>query len=479
MILSPSQLAHLQGVLGPNGLLTAAEDVAPFCADWRGRAGGQALCVALPASVSACAEIIGFCYRENLPLCPQGGATGLVLGAVPDGEIVVSLKRLNRIRSVDPVNDALIVEAGATLAAVQECAKAHDRLFPLSLASEGSASIGGLCATNAGGVGVLHYGMMRNLVLGLEVVLPDGRIWDGLTALRKDNSGYDLKQVFIGAEGSLGVITAASLKLFLQPKAFGTALAAVNDLAGAVALLTYIKGATRGAVTAFEAMPALGIKLVCDQFPDSRSPLSLAHPWHVLMEISHGRSAGAAEELESLLSEAASEGLLLDAAIAMSEAQRQAFWALRERLPLSEKAFGAALKHDISVPISAIAEFYDAALARVAQIAPMAQVIAFGHLGDGNLHFNVAMAQGGPLGALAPLEGEVTGAILDLVALHRGSFSAEHGIGRQKLDDMRARKSPVALDLMRALKTALDPKGLMNPGRVIPPLPPAKESEAS
>lgn len=478
MILSPTQLERFGALLGPGGVLTAPEEIAPFCADWRGRERGHAPCVLLPASTSACAALVGFCAEQHLPLCPQGGGTGLVLGAVPNGEILLSLKRLNRIRHVDPINDALIVEAGVPLAAVQECAKAHDRLFPLSLASEGSALIGGLCATNAGGVGVLQYGMMRDLVLGLEVVLPDGRVWDGLTALRKDNSGLDLKHLFLGAEGILGVITAASLELFPLPKGYSTALAATSDLAKAVALLTFAKARTRGRVTAFEAMPALGIKLVCDQFPGTRSPLALAHPWHVLIEISHASPANTGEDLEGLLADAAREGLLLDGVIANSEAQRQDFWALRERLPLSEKAFGAALKHDISVPISAIAEFYDAALARVAQIAPMAQVIAFGHLGDGNLHFNVAMAQGGPLGALAPLEGEVTGAILDLVAFHRGSFSAEHGIGRQKLTDMQARKSPVALDLMRAIKQALDPLGLMNPGRVISPAPLNQEGQS-
>ena len=469
MILTPAQLERFGALLGPGGVLTAPEDIAPFCADWRGRQAGHAPCVLLPSSTSACAALIGFCAEQHLPLCPQGGNTGLVLGAVPDGEILLSLKRLNRIRHVDPINDALIVEAGVPLASVQECAKANDRLFPLSLASEGSALIGGLCATNAGGVGVLHYGMMRDLVLGLEVVLPDGRVWDGLTALRKDNSGLDLKHLFLGAEGILGVITAASLKLFPQPKAFATALAAVPDLAKAVMLLTFAKARTRGHVTAFEAMPAFGIKLVCDQFPASRSPLSLAHPWHVLIEISHASPANAGEDIESLLADAANEGLLLDGAISNSQAQRQDFWALRERLPISEKAFGGALKHDISVPISAIAEFYDAAVAQVAKIAPMAQVIAFGHLGDGNLHFNVAMAQGGPLGALAVLAPEVSGAILDLVARYRGSFSAEHGIGRQKLGDMQARKSPIALDLMRAIKQAIDPKGLMNPGRVLPP----------
>lgn len=469
MTLSAHQLDSLRALLGPDAVLTGAEDVAPYCADWRGREGGHTPCVLLPASTAACAALVGYCHNENLAICPQGGNTGLVLGGVPNGEIVLSLKRLNRIRSVDPINDALVVEAGATLAAVQDCARQHDRLFPLSLASEGSATIGGLCATNAGGVGVLHYGMMRDLVLGLEVVLADGRIWDGLTALRKDNSGYDLKQLFLGAEGTLGVITAASLKLFARPQAFGTALAAVKDLASAVALLTFAKGAARGALTAFEAMPALGVRLVCEQFADSRSPLSLAHPWHVLIETSQFGAASDGEDLENLLAEAASEGLLLDGAIAKSEAQRQAFWALRERLPLSEKAFGGALKHDVSVPISAIAAFYDRACAEVARIAPQAQVIAFGHLGDGNLHFNVAMAQGGPITPLAACAEEISRAILDCVAHHHGSFSAEHGIGRQKLEEMRTRKSPIALDLMRAVKLALDPKGLMNPGRVITP----------
>ncbi len=460
-------LPRFRDLLGPAGVIDAPADLAPFCADWRGREPGSAPFALLPATTAECAAIVGLCAEARLPLCPQGGNTGLVLGAVPDGEIVLSLRRMNRIRALDPVNDTLVVEAGMVLANVQTTAAEAGRLFPLSLAAEGSAQIGGLCSTNAGGVGVLHYGMMRDLVLGLEVVLPDGRVLDALTGLRKDNTGYDLKQLFLGAEGTLGIITAASLKLFARPKGFATAMVGVPDLATALALLAFLKNEGEDALTMFEAMPDAGVRITLEQFPNLRPPLDGSSAWHILVEQSLFAHAASPEALETLLAEAMERGLAEDAVIARTEAQRQAFRAIREHLPLAEKAFGQAVKHDVSVPISAIAQFHDAACAAIARIAPEALIIAFGHLGDGNLHFNAALAPGADASILAAKAAEITRVTHDCVASFGGSFSAEHGIGRQKRAELAARKSPEALALMRALKTAIDPLGIMNPGRIV------------
>lgn len=460
-------LPRFQALLGPAGIIEAPADLAPFCADWRGREPGSAPFALLPASTAECVAIVRLCAEARLPLCPQGGNTGLVLGAVPDGEIVVSLRRMNRIRAVDLVNDTLVADAGVVLANVQTAADNAGRLFPLSLAAEGSAQIGGLCATNAGGVGVLHYGMMRDLVLGLEVVLPDGRILDALTGLRKDNTGYDLKQLFLGAEGTLGIITAASLKLFARPKGYATAMVGVPDLATALALLTFLKSEGENPLTMFEAMPAAGLRITHEQFPALRPPLDGAHAWHILVEQSLFSATPDPAALESLLAKSMEQGLAQDAVIARNEAQRLAFRAIREHLPLAEKAFGEAIKHDISVPISAIAQFYDAACAAIADIAPEALIIAFGHLGDGNLHFNAARAPGADAAEFATKAAAITRVAHDCVAEFGGSFSAEHGIGRQKRAELAARKSPEALALMRALKAAIDPLGIMNPGRIV------------
>lgn len=457
--------------LGPAGIRTAPEDIAPFCLDWRGRKGGHSPLILLPANRDECSRVVALCAQARQPISPQGGNTGLVLGGVPNGEVVLSLQRMNKIRRIDPLNDAMIVEAGAILANVQQAALDADRLFPLSLASEGSAQIGGLCSTNAGGVAVLRYGMMRDLVLGLEVVLADGRIWDGLTALRKDNTGYDLKQLFLGAEGTLGIITAVTLKLFPRPRSFATAWLAVEGLAQAIDCLALAKSLSGGAVTAFEAMPDIGIELVQDQFPDSRSPLSASSPWHILMEMSFGRVEGAQETLTSALEAAFADGLINDAVIASNEAQRLAFWNIRERLPLAEKAFGAAIKHDVSTPISDLPRFYEAANRAVHDIVPNAAIIAFGHLGDGNLHYNVAPAPGMDPDRVFSRTSEITHAIHDCVMSFHGSISAEHGIGRQKQAELPMRKSAIAMEMMHVLKQALDPQGILNPGRILAATP--------
>ena len=464
-------IGRLQSRIGSAALLTAPAEMAPFLIDERGRYRGRALAVVRPADPEAVAAVVRLCAEHRVPIVPQGGNTGLCGAATPDGggrAIVLTLARLNRIRAVDPVNDTITVEAGVILADVQQAAAEVDRLFPLSLGGEGSARIGGNLSTNAGGTGVLRYGSARDLALGLEVVLPDGRIWDGLSALRKDNTGYDLKHLFIGAEGTLGIITAAVLKLFARPHGIETALLAVADPAGAVALLTRVRAATGDRVSAFELMLRTPLALVLDHIPGARDPFDRPHPCYVLLELSAGAAGDALRvEMESVLARALEDGLLRDAVIAESTAQAAAFWRLRETIPEAQKHEGASIKHDVSVPVSRIASFMAEAARRVGERIPGVRVCAFGHVGDGNVHFNLSQPEGADGAAFLAREEEINRIVHDIVAAMRGSISAEHGIGQLKRAALVHYKSAVEIELMRRIKASLDPDDLMNPGKVL------------
>ena len=464
---------RLTEIVGAGGLLTDPLDMAPFLVDERGLYRGATPAVVRPSTTDEVARVVALCASEKIPIVPQGGNTGLCGGATPDasgGELVVSLARLNRVREVDPLNYTITVEAGVILADVQKAAAEADRLFPLSLGGEGTARIGGNLSTNAGGTGVLRYGNARDLALGLEVVLPDGRIWDGLSALRKDNTGYDLKHLFIGAEGTLGIITAAVLKLFPRPHAIETALVALDDPAAAVALLARARAATGDRVTAFELILRLPFELVLAGIAGARDPFAQRHPCYVLAEL----SAGAGEDdararMESLLAAAMEDGLVRDAVIAESGAQAADFWKLRETIPEAQKQDGASIKHDISVPVSRIAAFMEQAAAAAEAAVEGVRVCAFGHVGDGNLHFNMSQPVGGDPAAFLEREGELNAIVHDTASRHGGSISAEHGIGQLKREALIRYKPGVAIDLMRRIKAALDPDNLMNPGKVLAP----------
>ena len=468
---APDLLRRLRDILGADALLSDAAACAPFLVDHRRLYRGRALAVALPRTVAQVAQLLALCDAARVGVVPHGGNTGYCGGATPDEsgrQLVLSLARLNRIRSVDPANYSLTAEAGCLLAQVQQAAAAAERFFPLSVGSEGSCQIGGNLSTNAGGINVLRYGMMRELVLGLEVVLADGRVLETLSGLRKDNTGYDLKSLFLGAEGTLGVISAATLKLFPRPRVHATALAAVPDVAAAVALLNALREASGERVSSFELIPRIAVELTTRHIPGVRDPLAAAYHWYVLAELS---SARADEPLETLLEEALgaalARGTVLDAALTRSERERAALWKLRESIPEAQRREGAGLKHDISLPVGALAEFVARATAWLAAQVPDARLVAYGHVGDGNLHFNLTQAVGADGAALLAREASVRRAIHDLVREFGGSFSAEHGIGRLKVDELERYASPVELDLMRALKRTLDPHGIMNPGKVL------------
>ncbi len=464
-------IERLRGLLGAAAVLTEPADTEPFLIDERGRYRGRAAAVVRPADAEAVAATVRLCAGRLVPIVPQGGNTGLCGAATPDESgraIVLSLARLDRVRAVDPANYTVTVEAGVILADVQKAAAAADRLFPLSLGGEGTARIGGTLSTNAGGAGVLRYGNARDLVLGLEVVLPDGRIWDGLSTLRKDNTGYDLKHLFVGAEGTLGVITAAVLKLFPRPHALETALLAVENPAAAVALLARARAATGDRTTTFELMLRTPLELVFAHIPGARDPFETPHPCYALLEL----AAGAADDdirtlTESFLAEAMEDGLVRDAVIAGSGAQAADFRKLRETIPEAQKHAGASIKHDVSVPVSRVADFMDEASRRVSERVPGLRVCAFGHVGDGNIHFNLSQPEGADGAAFMAREDELNGIVHDIVVAMRGSISAEHGIGQLKRAALVHYKPAVELDLMRRIKASLDPDGLMNPGKVL------------
>ena len=471
--LSPTILERLKAAVGPKGWTTDPLEMAPHLAENRDLYRGRAAMVLKPATTAEVAAVLRLCHETGTKLVPQGGNTGLVGGGIPfegGDEIVLSLARMNRIRSTDPLDNTITVEAGCILANVQAAADAVDRLFPLRIGSEGTCQIGGNLSTNAGGTAVLHYGNTRDLVLGLEVVLADGQVWDGLRALRKDNTGYDLKQLFIGAEGTLGVITAAVLKLFPKPRDVQTALVAVRDVAAAVELLSSARTISGDQVTAFELMPRIGLDYVLRHIPGTVDPLPRAYDWTVLIELSGGRpDSGLRQTLEALLADGLERGQVLDAVLAASEAQARAIWKLRDSMSEAQKPEGGSIKHDISVPVSRIPDFIARATRAVETLIPGVRIVAFGHIGDGNVHFNPSQ----PVGAdkerfLAQWE-SVNRIVHDIAAELGGSISAEHGLGRMKREEITHYKSALEIELMRSLKRTLDPKGILNPGKVLSP----------
>lgn len=464
-------LGSLVAAVGESHVLTDVVEMAPHLTDWRGRYTGSALAVVKPGSTAEVAAVVRACAAANVAIVPQGGNTGLCGGATPlaDGaSVVINLSRLNRIRSLDPLNDTIVVEAGCTLSALQDAAAGADRLFPLSLASEGSCEIGGNLSTNAGGVHVLRYGNMRDLVLGLEVVLPDGRVWDGLRGLRKDNTGYDLKQLFIGAEGTLGIITAAVLELFPRPRTHATAWVSVASPAAAVALLGQLRQHCGDRVAAFEIAARSAIQLVLKHIPGARTPLGGDPEWSVLMELEDAAQEGALNDLlERELGEAVDAGLVADAVLATSLSQAEALWALRENISEAQRVEGVSIKHDISVPVSRIPEFIERADAALLHNWPDLRIVTFGHIGDGNLHYNLSKPDALQNADFIDRTAEVNRIVHDLVAELGGSISAEHGLGQLKRTEIVRYKSEVELDLMRTIKRSLDPAGLMNPGKVV------------
>ena len=465
-------IEKLRSIVGPQGLLTDKNDVEPYVHDWRGIYVGETAVVVRPANTEEVAAVVGACAESRTSVVPQGGNTGMCMAAVPRvgrDEIVLSLARMNRIRNADPLNNTLTAEAGVVLATIQQSAAAIDRFFPLSLGAEGSCTIGGNLSTNAGGVNVLRYGNTRDLVLGLEVVLPDGRVWDGLRSLRKDNTGYDLKQLFIGAEGTLGVITAAVLKLFPRPSASATAWAAVKGPEAALELLALLRRHCGDRINAFELISRACLELVVRHVPGTRDPLADRHEWYVLTELADSQPGEKLRhELETALQDALEAGLVLDATIAESGNQSQALWRIRESIPEAARGeSGMLYRHDVSVAVSAVPEFVREAGPALEKRFPGAQVICFGHLGDGNLHYNAFVPGRSRSDAAARDAHDVTDLIYDIVQRFGGSFSAEHGIGLAKVNELVRYKSPVEVDLMRSIKRTLDPHGLMNPGKVL------------
>ncbi len=460
-------LDGLKQLLGPKGWTREPEALMAASTPWRGAfAPGDTPLIARPASTDETAALVKLCAQHRVAITPQGGNTGLVDGGTPHGEITVSMTRMQAVRDLDGFNNSLTIEAGAPLVAAQKAASDAGRLFPLSLGSEGTATIGGLISTNAGGVAVLRYGMMRDLLLGLEVVLPSGEVWDGLSGLRKNNTGYDLKHLFAGAEGTLGLITAATLKLFPAVQR-ASAWITCESAADVVALLARIRETAGDTVTSFEMIPANAVKMVREDMTNLRDPLPSPSPWRVLCEISMGSESHARETLENALGAALEDGLASDALIAENLSQAGDFWAIRESIPLSKKAFGMSVNHDVSVPVSKIPDFLDATASDLSAIAPEAEIVAFGHVGDGNLHYSACDPADPDQSALKAKADAITAAVHASAMSFGGSISAEHGVGRLKRDELASIRPPAATDAMRAIKQALDPLGIMNPGRVI------------
>ncbi|MAK55149.1 MAG: hydroxyacid dehydrogenase [Pusillimonas sp.] len=468
-----SQLSELATLVGKANVITG-DDALGYLTDWRGRYSGQALAVVRPGSTEEVAELVKWCVRHKVPIVPQGGNTSLCGAATPDGSgqaLVLSLGRLNKIREIDTANDTMVVEAGCILQTIQQAARDVDRLFPLSLAAEGSCTIGGNLACNAGGTQVLRYGNARDLALGLEVVTAEGEIWHGLRGLRKDNTGYDLRDLFIGSEGTLGIITAATLKLFPLPVAQCTALVGLQSVEAAVSLLSVSRKGFGPALTGFELIAGNCLRLVTQHFPQQRMPFdgpSAQLPWYALLELSDSESADhARERFETVIGQSIESETVIDAVIAENISQSKALWHLRESIPLAEKEQGKSIKHDVSVPVSSMAEFVRVTNDAIQTQFPGIEHVIFGHLGDGNLHYNIARGTAFSEDELLAQQD----AVYDLVhrSVHRfhGSISAEHGVGQLKRDLLDDFKDPVEMKLMRMLKRSLDPHGIMNPGKVL------------
>ena len=465
---SPDLLPRFAAIVGDKYAITDPVALEPYLVEGRGLYHGRTAMLLRPGSLDEVVAILKLANETKTPLVPQGGNTGLVGGQIPfDGELILSLTRLDKIREVDAASNTMTCEAGVVLAKAQEAAANVDRLFPLSLGAEGSCTIGGNLSTNAGGTAALAYGIARELMLGVEVVLADGRVLNLLRKLKKDNTGYDLRHIFVGAEGTLGVITAAVLKLFPRPRAMETAFIGVPSPAAAVKLLHLAQARAAGTVTSFELIVRTVIGFAVKYGHGVRDPLASAHPWYVLMEVSSQRGEGLRESVEQLLADAGAQGLVTDATIAASLDQAKAFWHLRHMLPEVQKPEGGSIKHDVSVPVAAVPDFLAEASAAVQKLIPGSRPVPFGHLGDGNVHFNVSQPVGADSAQFLKRWGEVSATVDQIVLKYQGSISAEHGIGKLKRDTLPKVKDPVALDLMRGLKKMLDPNGILNPGKVL------------
>ena len=460
-------VSMIQAVVGPKGVI-ARDDYAPYLREWRDRWHGQAAMIVAPASPEEVAAIVKICAEYRVAITPQGGNTGLVGGQIPFGpEILMSLKRLRQVRNVEPLNDTMTVDAGLTLAEVQDAAARVDRLFPLSIGSEGTCQIGGIISTNAGGVNVLRYGNTRDLVLGIEAVLPNGEIYHGLKRLRKDNTGYDVKQLLIGGEGTLGIVTGAVLKLFAQPAEKITAFVGVERVEHAVTLLSLTQATTGGNATSFELMSRQSVDLVTTHTPEIRDPFSAVYPWYVLMEISASETGRLRNTTETMLAAALEKNIISDAVIAESEAQSQMLWRMRHSISHSINQEGRGARHDVSVATSDIPAFLDTADVAVQSIVKGARIVAFGHIGDGNIHYDVIAPHGAAQSEFDNARERVQETVYDVIQSFNGSISAEHGVGRHKRDVIAMRKSETELAAMHAIKSALDPKGIMNPGKML------------
>ena len=471
MPLEPALIDRFAALVSPGHALMEAGDIAPYLTENRGLYHGHSPLVLKPGTVEEVSAILALASETKTPVVPQGGNTGLVGGQTPrtgGSDIVISLERLNRIRSVDPVANVLVADGGAILADVQQAADRVDRLFPLSLGSEGSCRIGGNLSTNAGGTAVLAYGNMRQLCLGLEVVLPTGEIWNGLRSLKKDNTGYDLRDLFIGAEGTLGIITGAVLKLYPKPAGHEVGFAGLASPEAALHLYERAATICGTALTGFELMPRLGVEFTTRHIPGVRDPLESAHAWYVLIDISTNDSAdSAARMMAAVLEEGYESGLIEDAAVASSEAQKTALWHMRESMSPAQKPEGGSIKHDVSVPVSRIPAFMAEAERAVTAAIPGVRICAFGHLGDGNIHYNLSQPVGADKQAFLDRWHEMNGIVHGIVRAHGGSISAEHGIGQLKRDELAEIRQPIEIDLMRRIKQAFDPAGIMNPDKVL------------
>jgi FAD/FMN-containing dehydrogenase len=460
----------LRELVGADAVLTEPADLAPYLSDHRRLYHGAAAAVVLPRATDQVSRLLAWCQSARVPVVPQGGNTGYCGGATPDGSgraLVLAMGRMNRIRGVDAANFALVAEAGCTLAAVQAAALAADRLFPLSLGSEGSCQIGGNLATNAGGTAVLRHGSARELTLGIEAVLADGSVMSQLAPLRKDNTGYDLRNLLIGSEGTLGVITAACLKLVPRPRSIATAWIGVATPVGAIELLSRLRTASGDALATLELVPEAALRLVLRHIPAARDAGITACPWYLLVELAGSGEADMEMVLESELARAADAGVVIDAALARSAAQRENFWRLRESVPEAQRLAGGSLKHDVSVPVAAIPDFIAQGAELCSRLAPEGYLIAYGHAGDGNLHFNLSQRDGVAREAFLARAAPLQRAVHDLVAQFGGSFSAEHGIGQLKVEELRRYAQPAELAAMHRIKQALDPHGILNPGKVL------------